>query len=626
MSYFVIHNILNLLHIKLQREKMAARRICSNPESCKEKIVLFNDIKAKNTKLEREIKENRANATSMLRIAHEGHTRDMKALSVQNAAEMKTMQQACFINITKSLNSCNKLTRQNHKAITKQITDFGKVMGKKDDFITKLQGDKNKLHVKLQECGKSASDNMANIIKQHASEKEKLLKEKLNQKHEIEKYVTSTHVLAKNIQDISRDHMALQKNHSAVSQNLLKCHNTIEMQKGNMSHINSTIGLMDRLYRTLEKKEELCQQMLGNYVSSSPVQEERIAQLLTLHQRSQIEAGVCIRQKTEMNKKLINCQQKTINHNFEVYNLTNSNNIIAMLYELSHEANVSCHVEKVSHVKTIEKMKSENTRLASSNSDLEAQVLALTNTLEETNIKFDNLTKDFHNLQRDFKVQEETIQQLLEEEKAKNEFFLTKEAECANAKLDKINQLKDLEYYTSRYWQAKKALGSCLMLSPVFNGSWSVQYTTPLQRQFAELAKEQNVHLIECMQSYEHNITLETNNNKTHLTEYTLADFEQMIQLVKNEIPIGNSRATYLKTCEDALRGVNLTMMTYPPKKPSSITIPTTTTPTTATTTTEIQNNNLPQENAAKPEPEEEKMELDSEKSTQEMDTTPAPK
>ena len=192
--------------------------------------------------------------------------------------------------------------------------------------------------------------------------------------------------------------------------------------------------------------------------------------------------------------------------------------------------------------------------------------------MKENNNKLESLTQNFEALQKDFNIQEETINQLLQEEQLKNEFFMSKEEECNNHSLHNIHLLKEIEIAQKKYWQMKSALGECLMLSPTFNGTKHVQYQTKADKEWAKLAKQQNQKLLKCM------------DETKFLDNISVQDLEHSIQLIKNEIPVGIEEQ-YLSQCLKIIKGQPASS-TFSPKMNIYPQHTVTTSTTTTTTTT----------------------------------------
>ena len=317
----------------------------------------------KNVLLEKQLKQSQDNCSSTLQTKEETHSSALKSLMKQNEKDLKYVHEGCLFNITSHMKHCNIMNSNTTSIFSKKIGEFSKVMGKKDRQIRKLQNERMKLNSKIHKCEISALRNSSRMLKLHVSEIDKYSARESAANEKLHSYIDSTHKLSKDIHDLKEKHNILTKNHTHVSKTLDTCKTEFSQQTINITNLNHTIDLYERFISTVEKKEEYCQRALQSCNAKTPVTEERLNTILTMHQHSRVEATLCTRENKALMKNISQCQKNVAYHRWETFNLTNNNNLINLRYELAHEANASCvklnkkHLAKISDYENKTKLK-----------------------------------------------------------------------------------------------------------------------------------------------------------------------------------------------------------------------------------------------------------------------------
>lgn len=177
-------------------------------------MVLLSSLRTKNLDLEREIRNVGQNCSVEKEHLNDNCLKQTESLRKFHDDKFALLKDTCIHNISTTTQIQSKSHSKNIKNMSKTINSFTAKLNKKEKNIKKLQSEKIGLHRKVTQCMVNASKKLAATIERKQLEKDAIVNDHLQTNIKLNRYIESTHKLAKELEDIKSDHKLLHINHT----------------------------------------------------------------------------------------------------------------------------------------------------------------------------------------------------------------------------------------------------------------------------------------------------------------------------------------------------------------------------------------------------------------------------
>lgn len=469
------------------------------------------------------------NRTNTLRSFHQSNIEDL--------------QETCKAQLQATLGTCtnNSIVEE----LSESVAQFSHLLAKKRKEIKNCKSNNAELEAKLEKCKDRNNIQLETLKTSYEKKLTQMHNAKRDQDLELNRYIQAGHHMVNNMSKLQIEHKVctLEKEKCIIDHT--NTHNRLVAHTHNISDLTTSISVYKDLVNVWQKKDNSCMASLSFCREQNPVKDQQLTHLRNAHKQGQTLYSQCLKEKNIMLQNMTTCQRDIVSKNVELQTEAKKHSDTHTMFLTNKLKFGACNASNNDlRMQAIED-KNQLLMLEKHNSDLQKELADLTLLYNKSQSDFATLQLNLKTLDENYKAQQLTIEQLLEEEKQRNTIWEAEKTTCLQYRHEKEEAKRIMSNWENAYWANKRDLTQCLASKPYENlNETSHKSNVSLLNYYNRRIHTQTNLIVQCMRNV-------TNLNAT---QFNMHDLEKLVHVTKNIIPVNKN----IFTSSNSIKGCNL--------------------------------------------------------------------